>query len=107
MLNDMTLVLIPCLLAAIISGISCGRKLTVAQHQGVWHNATESVLIHGGITALTLLYGLFLKPPNPLWPALMLLASFLGLALGHWWMQRNPPRELSNALLRTDAILEN
>lgn len=103
----MTLLLIPCLLAAIISGFSCGRKLTVAQHQGVRRYATESVLMHSGITVLTLLYGLFLKPPNPLWPALMLMGSFLGLVLGHWWMQRNPPRELSTAQLRTDAILEN
>ncbi len=105
MLESMTLMLILCLLSALASGVRCGRLLTVAQHQGVRRKVPEITLLHGGVTLLTVLYGLFMHA-GLLWTAIMLVSSALGLTLGQWWTQKNPPRELSVSQLRTDAILE-
>lgn len=99
------LLMLACLLAAVFSGVQNGRKATTAQHEADRRKLTDALVVHGCITALTVLYGVFASA-GTLWIIVMLAGSLAGLGVGYWAIRQVTPEDLKAEQLRTDAILE-
>lgn len=99
------LLLFACLLAVVISGVQHGRKATLARHEDNRRKLMDALTVHGCITALTVLYGIFASA-GTLWIVVMLLGSLAGLGVGYWAIRQVTPEDLKDELLSTDAILE-
>lgn len=101
----MTILLLVCLVAVVISGVLSGRKITLARHEASRGRIIDAATRQLSITLLTVLYGVF-AGAGPLWTICMLIGSLAGVLVGHWAIRRVTPEELSDAQLGTDAILE-